>query len=182
MKLQFFKTCVLPYFDYCLSLIIYYSKEALQKLCNLYYNILYKLFKLQLMNMEINSVNDYLKRYNLFSFQHRIFYRLSMFSFSSKIREGLKLNVHRNLSYNLRNKENYTVIETNLNVGKKTIEYFFSKFINAFYIRQLCLKLVTFKKFVFDNLNIFFDHFLFIFPHLNLKINIFHHKNIKIGK
>ena len=32
VKLQFFKTFLLPNFDYCLTLTIYYSKRALQKL------------------------------------------------------------------------------------------------------------------------------------------------------
>jgi hypothetical protein len=42
VKLQFFKTFLLPYFDYCIILTIYYSKTALQKLSNLYFNGLYK--------------------------------------------------------------------------------------------------------------------------------------------
>ena len=85
VKLQFFKTFILPYFDYCLSLAIYYSKVALQRLCNLYYKVLTKLFKFRLDNMELDWVNEHLKRFNLFSFQHRLFYRLSLFSFNSKI-------------------------------------------------------------------------------------------------
>ena len=36
VKVQFFKSFILPYFGYCLSLSIYYSKSILQKLCNSY--------------------------------------------------------------------------------------------------------------------------------------------------
>ena len=44
VKVQFFKTFVLPYFDYCLTLSIYYTKTLIQKVCNCYYLALSKLF------------------------------------------------------------------------------------------------------------------------------------------
>jgi hypothetical protein len=75
---------LLTIYYYCLTLTIRYSKAALQKLSNLYYNCLYKLFKFQLNNMEFKWINDFLKKYNLLSFQHRVFYRLSIFSFNCK--------------------------------------------------------------------------------------------------
>ena len=37
VKIHFFKTFVLPYFDYCLSLIIYFPGSALQSLSNCFY-------------------------------------------------------------------------------------------------------------------------------------------------
>jgi hypothetical protein len=79
VKLQFFKTFLLTYFDYCLTLTISYRKTALQKLSNLYYNCLNKLFKFQLNNMEFKWINDFLKKYNLFSFNSEYFidYRYS---------------------------------------------------------------------------------------------------------
>ncbi len=44
VKLQFFKTFILPYFDYCMSLHIYYPKVAIIKLTKCFYLCLYKLF------------------------------------------------------------------------------------------------------------------------------------------
>jgi hypothetical protein len=44
VKIQFFKTFLLPYFDYCISLLIYYQKTAIQRLCKMYYFCLKKLF------------------------------------------------------------------------------------------------------------------------------------------
>ena len=44
VKIQFFKTFILPYFDYCLSLIIYFPNYVIQRLCNIYYMCLFKLF------------------------------------------------------------------------------------------------------------------------------------------
>ena len=80
VKLQFFKTFLLPYFDYFLTLTIYYSKTALQKLSNLYYNCLYKLFKFHFNNMEIKWVNDFLKRYIYLISKYKL-YNLILFLF-----------------------------------------------------------------------------------------------------
>ena len=44
VKIQFFKTFILPYFDYCFSLCIYFPKYVLQNLQNHYYFCLFKLF------------------------------------------------------------------------------------------------------------------------------------------
>ena len=45
VKLQFFKTFILPLFDYCLSLVYYFSKSQIQTLENCYNACLFKLFK-----------------------------------------------------------------------------------------------------------------------------------------
>ena len=55
VKIQFFKTFLLPYFDYCLSLFIYFPKSAIQRICNIYNICLYKLFKFKL---ESNNLMD----------------------------------------------------------------------------------------------------------------------------
>jgi hypothetical protein len=44
VKIQFFKTFILPYFDYCLSLIIYFSSAAYQSFYNCLNLCLFKLF------------------------------------------------------------------------------------------------------------------------------------------
>jgi len=38
VKIQFIKTFILPYFDYCSTLCIYYSIDIIQKLANTYNN------------------------------------------------------------------------------------------------------------------------------------------------
>lgn len=43
VKIQFFKTFILPFFDYCSTLLIYYPKESIQKLANAYNQCLFKL-------------------------------------------------------------------------------------------------------------------------------------------
>ena len=45
VKLQFFKTFILPHFDYCMTLLIYYPKGSIQKIANYYNFCIFKLFK-----------------------------------------------------------------------------------------------------------------------------------------
>ena len=56
VKLQFFKSFILPHFDYCSTLFIYFSKRAIQKLANCYNFFFFKLFKI---THQINSAEDY---------------------------------------------------------------------------------------------------------------------------
>ncbi len=51
VKVQFFKTFILPHFDYCISLAMYYNKCLIQKLSSLYSLCLYKLLKVKLLNL-----------------------------------------------------------------------------------------------------------------------------------
>ena len=44
VRLQFFKTFILPLFDYCLSLVCYFSKSQIQTLANCFNACLFKLF------------------------------------------------------------------------------------------------------------------------------------------
>ena len=44
-KIHFFKTFILPYFDYCLSLSIYFPKSIFQSINNCFNLCLYRLFK-----------------------------------------------------------------------------------------------------------------------------------------
>ena len=48
VKMQFFKTFLLPYFDYCLSLLMYFPKTTIQSLSNCFNSCLFKLFKFRL--------------------------------------------------------------------------------------------------------------------------------------
>ena len=52
-KLQFFKAFLLPYFDYGLSLSIYYHNSAIRKLCKSYYLCLKNLFRFSFLNLNI---------------------------------------------------------------------------------------------------------------------------------
>ena len=50
VKLQFFKSFIMPHYDYCSTLFIYFNKDAIQKLVNSYNICLNKLLGLKLEN------------------------------------------------------------------------------------------------------------------------------------
>ena len=102
VKVQFFKTFICPYFDYCLSLSLYFPKYILQSILNCYNFCIFKLFKNkfslnnliidnediknQLSNLGVmdeneifnfkmellNLHNKELNKHGLFTLQHRI--------------------------------------------------------------------------------------------------------------
>ena len=80
VKLQFFKSFILPLFDYCNTLFIYFSRDTLQSISNLYYICLYLLFKFDFRNLDNLQLEKFLNTYNLESFLFRYFKRLFIFS------------------------------------------------------------------------------------------------------
>ena len=75
VKVQFIKTFILSFFDYCSTLMIYFNKSVIQRMCNSYYLCLHKLLKLNTQEFsDFNQLNDHLmSKYNIPSFQHRFF-------------------------------------------------------------------------------------------------------------
>jgi len=96
VKIHFFKTFILPYFDFCLSLIIYFPPSAYQSLNNYFNLCLYKLFKFKpevyLEDEEANeekimSESDFIDKlhsYDLFTLQLRIYNKLFLFTHGIK--------------------------------------------------------------------------------------------------
>ena len=83
VKLQFFKSFVLPYFEYCSTLSIYFTKTALQRMCNCFNMCMLKLFKINneaTNNSELNLHNNKLEKRSLFNFEHRLVSRISSFA------------------------------------------------------------------------------------------------------
>ncbi len=78
VRIQFYKTFILPYFDYFLSLIIYYPKYSIQKLQNFYYTCIIKLFGLSVYNLSYEDAEKKLVKYGLFSFEYRVLLKLDV--------------------------------------------------------------------------------------------------------
>lgn len=166
VKIQFFKTFMLPYFDYCSSIIIYFSNKAMQKLANCYYLCLYKLFKISFDSNEPNVVNNVLKKWGLFNLHHRLVKKLSLFVVKififknpPNLAQELKFNFERKLPYNLRNKCNLIQPIVKRRAGEYTFTYFFTNFVNKlllnFFKQKFLLK--DFKIFLSNNLDKFVD-------------------------
>ena len=180
VKIQFFKTFILPYFDYCSSLFIYFNKNSLQKLCNKYYLCLFKLFKVEFSDLaSLNEVNDYLhKRFGIYSFQHRLFSRISILSFkllnfldSPRILQKTMIsNFISNIIEQPYSADNIKVLRNGKtiinsvseNISKhkqRTFKYFSAQLMSAIGSKNFDLQLPNFKYFVSLNINSIFNFF-----------------------
>ena len=188
VKIQFFKSFILPLFDYCLSLCIYFSKKAIQKLVNTYNFCLFKLFKIRA-KIDYRDANDFNLfnnklevKFNLSSLQHRIIIRLMLFSHKiinneyspEELRIQFITNFTLNKNYNLRNLNKFyepTLSKLN-NFDEETFIYFFSRFVNDFYINNINLDFNSFKIWANNNVNIFFPKFVKLFPKFQLLYSV----------
>ena len=188
VRLQFYKSFILPYFDYCLSLLIYFPKRALQKLANTYFYCSHKLLHL---NFSVSSIEDFnkinieLNKFNIDCFQHRLIKRISRFIYNVYNQKngpvGLKScltrnHEHKTVMLNLRNKNMFFLPSK----GKfndhmeDTFIYFYSKFINEFLFKDLNLRFSLFCQRIENNINISFIKFCKLFPKFDLKFKIFY--------
>lgn len=183
VKIQFFKTFLLPYFDFGLSLIFYFSKVAISKLARIYYSCLFKLFKFNFSNFSVIQINKFLFSYNLFSFEHRILYKLSIFSFNIKNKQNSPIELKNFLrppetihSYSLRNSTK-SLVQSDVflsKYGEWSFGSFFSKFFNKIPENRILFfenNLSNFKSLFFNNFDIILSNFVIIFYKFNLSIN-----------
>ena len=95
VKIQFFKTFILPYFDYCSTLLIYFPKQSIQSLNSCFNLCLFKLFKLKpekidfeeylpenYQDLVMENFSKKLHDYGLFTFQKRLLDRFLLFAHS----------------------------------------------------------------------------------------------------
>jgi len=187
VKLQFFKTFILPYFDFGLSLIIYFSKYAIHKLEKTYYNCIYKLFKINVNCFDVFGVNKKLEDLNLNSFQHRVFQKLTLFAFKIKyslnapktLKEVLDCK-RKTYSHNLRetSKEYISQLKNNSSYGDLTFKSFFAKFFNKqdelldIFLNYNFADYDSFKSIFLSKIDILLENFLYIFPRFGMNINL----------
>ena len=207
VKIHFFKTFVLPYFDYCLSLIIYFPGSALQSLSNCFYCCLYRLFKFKpdeiiyresSADEEEKVMNDFynkLQSYNLFTFQTRVFSKLITFSHSIKtnpnspikLKKDLEVNVDESAgaatqptaSYNLRNGAKVKNSLTKTKFETLTFGYFFPRLLLAFQHIDFSLRKDSFQTHLNANINTNLKIFLDIFPKFDVKYCNFYKRKKK---
>lgn len=201
VKIQFLKTFILPYFDYCSSLIIYFSREIIQKLANSYNNCIFNLIDVKkLLNTQINLASDFnlwnnkLEKYGLNAFQHRIIMRLSTYIYKiftddmapAKLKLCFVYNSQLNKPSGLRNLNSLAIpSKSKFNDHmESTFEYFFSKFINEIFLKIFKKKIYfneinfnTFKLFIYTNINLIFLNFIEIFKKFDLKFKLCYLKN-----
>ena len=189
VKLQFFKCFILPYFDYCISLSIYFHKTAIRKLCKIYYICLFKLFKLKFYNQTTTDINNSLKCFGLFSFHTRVVYRITsflyhiVFSINSPtiLKSKLKIITEQNHEYNVRVKNvgKFEVIRSRTKVGDLKFNFIFSKYLNSisFFLLEKETDFKKFKSFLNLNISNFVASFIKLLPKFNVDLNSFFFNN-----
>lgn len=147
VKLQFFKTFILPY--YCMSLRIYFPKAIIKKLSKCFYLCLFKLFNYYFTSMSKSNTSFSLANYGLFAFEHRLLFRLLTFSnrlvyrltnsltAPKALTDLLRPNIIRQgpadsnvTNYGLRNKDDMDVAVCVSKFGDMTFGFIFTKLIN----------------------------------------------------
>jgi hypothetical protein len=182
VKLQFFKTFILPYFDYCLSLIIYFPKVVIQKMSNCFNITIYKLLKIKsngyiTLDSDFNKLNVLLSKFGLFNFTHRVITKIFQFVFSLKTEsDGPKLLQQQLLTNKVANpgrrvlrsdnKIKQAYVENN-NYGELTFGYFFPRLINQFK-NSFDLSLKDFIKKLYLELDFIFINFIKSFSQFSL--------------
>ena len=173
VKIQFFKTFIMPYFDYCLSLLIYFPKSTIQTLSNCFNNCIYKLFKFKIetdgtlaSDDDVNKFNTHLQSYGLFSFQHRLLNKVMIFAhnilnnpFSPPIlKEQLQEKMcnqgtHESDIVALRNNRYFSrTVTTSTRYGHLTFSYFYDKLFKSFRHCNFNQPREIFKRSLLDNL------------------------------
>lgn len=114
VKAQFLKTFILPHFDYCLSLIVYFSKEAIKKLMKMYYICIYKLLNIEIINLSNIEINEKLKAINLLSFHSRCTIKIFSFIFRIKANVNAPMFLENQLKFNTKFKHSYNLRQTSM--------------------------------------------------------------------
>ena len=106
IKLQFFKSFILPHFDYCNSIFIFLTKNLINSLASFYNTCLFILLKIKIKHLDLEEQQKALCKLNLFPFKYRIFYRFCLFSYKilrGKIMKNINSNLVRSdVTYELR--------------------------------------------------------------------------------
>ena len=78
-KLHFFKAFVLPHFDYCSSIFVFFNKRLIHKTEKFFNLCLYRLFNFKLLYLNTEEQFNFLSKYNIFPLQMRIFIKYELF-------------------------------------------------------------------------------------------------------
>ncbi len=162
IKLHFFKTFILPHFDYCSSLFIYFSNTLLENIKGLYNNCLFHLLDLDFRGKSIDEQYAILKPLNLFPYKFRIIFRFSIFCFKilNKIIlkdffSDLKLNLNvKNTRCKTRNIFN---VPHSLTVKSgKRLSIYLPQLVKKVIRHSYYLEFKDFKKYIFYSIYLIF--------------------------
>ena len=165
VKVQFFKSFILPVFDYCSNLFVYISKHLILKLRRAYNSCIYKLFQIDLRNLSLEQSNSKLAHLHIFDFHYRICLRLTLFTNNllynphapTTLKNSLTKKQDRVIEEYTRITRSYTnnqiiINHSRTNFGMKTFNNVFARIINAWDLFKLNIKNEELKKNLLKNL------------------------------
>jgi hypothetical protein len=177
VRLQFFKTFILPSFDYCSSLSIYYTKTLIQKTCNIYYFCLFKLFGLKF-DEALNSTEIYqiLIKYNLLPIQFRLCLRIGCLiqkTYSCKLPSKMSSMINDySKERTTRSGSLFRIPHVITRYGKRTFSYYATNYLNLNH-EECLLDPKNFKQNLLNTIEYYYTRFIEIFDSFNIKTRHF---------
>ena len=195
VKLQFFKSFMLPYFDYCSTLAIYYAKTAIQRMCNCFNMCLFKLFGIKneaTTNDGLNEHNNKLEQFGLNTFEHRLMSKMATFAHKiinnsnapADLKDSLKVKdasttmhlrdklqatlTHKTIAIDTRHENAIVAPYVKTKAGLSTFSFFFAKFVNEMVVKDIKQHFNFFNLIVYNNVSLLFIKFVSIFPKFDL--------------
>ena len=163
VKLKFFKSFILPMFDFSLSLFVYYSGFLINKIEKLYNTCLKKLFNLNLSNEETSQQNKILSNYNLMAYKYRVLYRFSILTYRST--NGLScqfmnnlLKVRQKSKFGLRSDDisSFIIPKLHYKSSENCLSFIQAKFVNNVLKNTINLPFNLFKQTLLEDFDNFF--------------------------
>jgi len=151
----------------------------------MYYLCLFRLFGFKFLNLDCNIGNDLLFNDYVFSFHHRIVFRITSFLFKilyswnspPELKSWLKADKLQDLNHNLRSNGRELVVPafSKTKFGDLRFRNIFANYINFYKHFNLNMSFQEFKKKFFLNLNSYANTFLSLIPkfHVNLDFYFF---------
>ena len=160
VRVHFFKTFILPHFDYCFSLFIYMEASVRDRLITSFNTCIYLLFKINLKNLEIKEQMDLLQPFSILPLELRLFHRFCLFSYKIVNKQILKnflesLLIKEN-NYNLRKNTQsiFNVATCTSNKGNRRLSIYLPKLFNLVLKESFNPKLKDFESSLISNLMI----------------------------
>jgi len=169
LKLHFFKTFILPHFDYCASLFVYMPKYLIEKLARLYNSCLFRLLNINLYFLSNEEQLIELTKHRLLPYKYRLFYRFSLFAHKVLNKQILVQFFNQNIVSNENKVAKSSLRGSILSIlevprtrtarGAKRLSVYLPHFVNKILKHSFNHTLVDFKNFVLSNLVFLFEKF-----------------------
>jgi Reverse transcriptase (RNA-dependent DNA polymerase) len=161
VKIQFFKTFILPIFDYCSSLFVYFSKTLLCSLDNFFSVCLARLLNLDIKHLDVKDQFVLLSKFNLLPFRIRLFHRVSNLCFKIMNKHSLEFLHCTNLDIGGRLRNSNIVMRPKVNSVFSSLSFnvFIPNLINKCLRNCFKLPLKEFLSCIRQNTLIFYTSF-----------------------